>query len=109
MGRPLSGYILPLECFLGLGVFSGLGTFWFFGGGKEVWGFCLVEFAVFWWSFFGFFVGSFWCHSGHFIARQRKKIIKAVDIILLFLTPTPNWSVQLVLYCICTASASVTH
>lgn len=108
VGRPLSGYIPPLECFLGLGFFSGQGMFWFFGGGKRVCGFCLVEFVVF---LVGFFCRELLVPLSWVILLpgRGKKIIKAVDIILLFLTPTPNWSVQLVLYRICTASASVTH
>lgn len=49
--RPLSGYTTSLECFLGLGFFSGWGMFWVFGGVKGAWVFCLGGFGGFWWVF----------------------------------------------------------
>lgn len=70
VGRPLSGYIPPLEFFLGLGFFSGQGMFWFFGGGKRVCGFCLVEFVVF---LVGFFCRELLVPLGSFYCQAEKK------------------------------------
>lgn len=69
-------------------VFFWLGdVFGFFGGGRGVWVFCLDGFGVFWWVFCReLLVPLSWV----ILLPGREKKIGAVDIILLFLTPTPN-------------------